>query len=372
MAKIPLRNLLSLIQKRFLQTNPTPSSASKPPPLKSALSTSPSSSPKSASVLSCLKSYGFETTQIATLVQKRPEILNCKVDTKLKPKLEYLTQKGFVGNPLSELIVSNPLILSRSLESHIKPLIEFLSPFLNVEELSVAIKRSFSWLLTLKPSTVLQPNVDLLISEGISSSGISKLLVSQPRVLLQSHDRMVYAVKTLKEIGFEPKQLRFIQALRVICSMSKSNWMKKVEVFMSLGWGKEEVFNTFRKDPICLTYSEKKLSCLMDFYVNTMKLDAKTIIACPTLLHYSIDKRIIARYKVLKFLRSMKLIKEDKKIVWAIPLSEKKFLQEYITKHRDKVPGLLDMYQHAAKQRKTTKGKNEKFDPKSASLTPVV
>ncbi|XP_022748129.1 transcription termination factor MTERF4, chloroplastic-like [Durio zibethinus] len=338
MAKIPLRNLLSLIQKRFLQTNPTPSAASKPPPLKSALLTSPNSSPKSASVLNCLKSYGFETTQIATLVKKRPEILNCNVNTKLKPKLEYLIQKGFIGNLLSELIVSNPLILFRSMDSHIKPAFEFLSPLLNVEELLVAIKRSFSCL----------------------------------EFSCKSHDRMVYAVKTLKEIGFEPKQLRFIRALRVICSMSKSNWMKKVEVLMSLGWDKEEVFNTFRKDPTCLTYSEKRLSCLMDFYVNTMKLDAKTIIACPSLLNYSVDKRIIPRYKVLKVLRSMKLIKEDKKIVWAIPLSEKKFLKEYITKHRDKVPGLLDMYQHAAKQRKTTKGKNEKFDPKSASLTPVV
>ncbi|XP_022746234.1 uncharacterized protein LOC111296289 [Durio zibethinus] len=142
MAKIPLRNLLSLTQKRFIQRNPAPSSASKPPPLKSALSPFPKSSPKSKSVLNCLKSYGFENTQIAILVQKHPKILNCRVNTKLKPKLEYLIQKGFMGKLLPELVVSNPLILFRSLDSLIKSSFEFLSPFLNGEELLVAIKRS--------------------------------------------------------------------------------------------------------------------------------------------------------------------------------------------------------------------------------------
>ncbi|XWS08224.1 hypothetical protein CRYUN_Cryun41cG0061300 [Craigia yunnanensis] len=110
----------------------------------------------------------------------------------------------------------------------------------------------------------------------------------------------------------------------------------------------------------------------MDFFVNTMKLDAKTIIGYAKLLLFSVDKRISPRYKVLKVLESMKLIEEDKKIVWVINLSEKKFFEEYITKHRDKVPGLLDMYQRAGKQRKTTKGKNEKFEPKSNDSSSVL
>ncbi|XP_022764680.1 uncharacterized protein LOC111309924 [Durio zibethinus] len=377
MAKIPLRNLLSLIQKRFLQTTPTPASVPKAPPLKSALLLSkrlrvhqipyPESS---SSVLNCLKSYGFEDTHIAKLVSKRPEILHSRVDSKLKPKLEYLIQKGLTGKFLADLIVSNPLILLRSLDAHTKPSFEFLSAFLNTKEMLVALKRSCAWLLTFNLNAILRPNVDLLISEGISATRISRLLVIQPRVILQSHGRMVYAVKTVKEIGLEPKEPKFIDALRVICSFSKSNWEKKVKTFMSLGWSKEEVFNSLRKDPISLTCSEKKLRYLMDFYVNTMKLDAKTIIAYPKLLLYSVD-RILARYEVFKVLESMKLIKEDKKVVWEIPLSEKEFLEKYITKNKDKVPGLLDMYQQALKRSKTTRtrGKNEKIDPKSPSLT---
>ncbi|XP_017984132.1 PREDICTED: transcription termination factor MTERF8, chloroplastic [Theobroma cacao] len=372
-ATIPSTNLLSLIQKRFLQTQAIPSSASEPPPLGSAPSLSKrlqilqTNSPNSSSVLNCLKSHGFEDTQIAKLVGKRPDILNCKVHTKLVPKLRYLIEKGFTGKLLPDLILSNPLILFRGLDSHIKPSFEFLRPFLNGEEMLVAIKRS-SWLLTISRNAILQPNVDLLIRAGIPASRISKLLILQPRVISQSNDRMVYAIKTVKQIGLEPKVPRFIHALRVICSMSESNWKKKVEVFMSLGWSKEEVLNTFKKDPPCLACSENKLRCLMDFYVNTMKSDVKTIIAYSKLLHYSVEKRVHARYIVLKVLESMKLIKEYKKIVWAIVLSEKKFLEAYITKHIDKVPELLDMYHGAVKRRKTIRGKREKFDPKSASL----
>lgn len=74
------------------------------------------------------------------------------------------------------------------------------------------------------------------------------MLVLQPRVILQSHKRMIYEVKTVNEIGLAPKEPRFIHVLRVVCSMSKSNLKKKIEAFVSLGWSKEEVLNTFRKD----------------------------------------------------------------------------------------------------------------------------
>lgn len=64
----------------------------------------------------------------------------------------------------------------------------------------------------------------------------------------------------------------------------------------------------------------------------------------------------------------MKLIKEDKKIVWIMTLSEHDFLEQYITKNKDKIPGLLDLYQQA-KKRKTSGDKSKTIDPVSASLT---
>ncbi|TYI07462.1 hypothetical protein ES332_A10G229500v1 [Gossypium tomentosum] len=365
----------------------------KAPPFKLRSSTlqtphnTPRSAPESLSLFKNLESYGFNTTQIATLVEKCPEIVHSRFNSKFKPRLEYLIEKGFK-----------------------------------------AIRRSSSWLLTLNLNSIVRRNVELMISEGVAASRIWKLLVLQPRVILQSHARMVYAIKTIKEIGLEPAESRFIHALRVICSVSNANWKKKVEAFMSLGWilqprvilqsharmvyaiktikeiglepaesrfihalrvicsvsnanwkkkveafmslgwSKEEIFITLRKYPLCLACSERKLRFLMDFYVNIMKLDAQTIKSYPKLLLFSADKRIVARYKVLKILESMKLIKEDKKIVWIMTLSEHDFLEQYITKNKDKIPGLLDLYQQA-KKRKTSGDESKTIDPVSASLT---
>ncbi|KAK5794936.1 hypothetical protein PVK06_036189 [Gossypium arboreum] len=103
MAKIPLRNLLSLIQKRFLHTHPTLSSISKPRPSSSALPLSKrliiprDAAPESLSLFKNLESYGFNTTQIATLVEKSPEIVHSRFNSKFKPRLEYLIEKGFKG-----------------------------------------------------------------------------------------------------------------------------------------------------------------------------------------------------------------------------------------------------------------------------------
>ncbi|PPR96869.1 hypothetical protein GOBAR_AA23797 [Gossypium barbadense] len=335
----------------------------KAPPSSSALPLSKrliiprDSAPESLSLFKNLESYGFNTTQIATLVEKCPEIVHSRFNSKFKPRLEYLIEKG-----------------------------------IKADEIPVAIRRSSSWLLTLNLNSIVRRNVELMISEGVAASRISKLLVLQPRVILQSHARMVYAIKTIKgiglepaesrvilqsharmvyaiktikEIGLEPAESRFIHALRVICSVSNANWKKKVEAFMSLGWSKEEIFITLRKYPLCLACSERKLRFLMDFYVNIMKLDAQTIKSYPKLLLFSADKRIVARYKVLKVLESMKLIKEDKKIVWIMTLSEHDFLEQYITKNKDKIPGLLDLYQQA-KKRKTSGDKSKTIDPVSA------
>ncbi|KAK8595398.1 hypothetical protein V6N13_016771 [Hibiscus sabdariffa] len=346
MAKAPLRNLLSLIHKRFLQTNPTLSPIPKPRPLiPKRLKIPQNAAAKSVPFFNFLKSYGFSDTQIAGVIKKCPQFVHSRFNKLLKPKLEFFIEKGFEGKLLPQLVASNPLVLSRTLESQIKPCLEFLSQFLEVDDLLFAIKRS-SWLLTFNLNSVIRPNIELLMNEGVSADRISKLLVFQPRVILQSHARMVYAIKTVKEAGLEPGQPRFIHALRVICSVSESNWKKKVKAFMSVGWTKEDVFNTLRKDPLCLACSERKL------------------------------KRILARYEALKVLESMKLIREDKKIVWVLTLSEKKFMDEYITKNKDKVPVLED---HSltivyVKQSKTKQegSKNEAIDPKSANFGSVV
>ncbi|KAK8595397.1 hypothetical protein V6N13_016770 [Hibiscus sabdariffa] len=342
MAKAPLRNLLSLIHKRFLQTNPTLSPIPKPRPLNpKRLKIPQNAALESVPFFNFLKSYGFSDTQIAEVVKQRPQFVHSRFNKSLKPKLEFFIEKGFEGKLLPQFVALNPLILSRSLESQIKPSLEFLSQFLKVDELLLAIKRSSSWLLTFNLNSVIRPNIELLMNEGVSADRISKLLVFQPRVILQSH------------AWFTPLK-RLKKPVSIRCNLG---------LYMLLG-----LF--VLKDPLCLACSERKLKYLMDFYVNTMKLDAKTIISYPKLILHSTDRRILARYEALKVLESMKLIREDKKIVWVLTLSEKKFMEGYITKNKDKVP--VSDLERVSNKGKGEGGKNEAIDPESSNFGSVV
>ncbi|GKU91422.1 hypothetical protein SLEP1_g5302 [Rubroshorea leprosula] len=92
----------------------------------------------------------------------------------------------------------------------------------------------------------------------------------------------------------------------------------------------------------------------MEFYLNTMKFEREAVIATPVLMMLSLDNRIRPRYEVMNILGSKKLVKDGLKMIWVMEISEERFLKIYVTKHVDKVPGLLDMYCSIINQRKKT------------------
>ncbi|KAM7476840.1 hypothetical protein LguiB_024083 [Lonicera macranthoides] len=124
-----------------------------------------------------------------------PRILQSKVNGNLKPKLEYLTDNGFVGQLLPDLIEWNPVILFRSLNCF---------------------------------------NIEFLLSEGVTGSSIERLVLWFRKTLMHKLDRIVYAVRTVKELGFDPSSATCVQAVRVLLSMSDSTQKRKVQTFKNL------------------------------------------------------------------------------------------------------------------------------------------
>ncbi|KAJ9129240.1 hypothetical protein P3X46_033970 [Hevea brasiliensis] len=163
---------------------------------------------------------------------------------------------------------------------------------------------------------------------------------------------MVYAVNAVKILGLQPTSRMFVHAVRVMLSMSESTWKKKIELMKSFGWSEEEILSALVREPVILACSEKKIKNVMDFCMNTVKLELHTIIAYPKFLLYAVDKRLRPRYGVLKVLQSKELINWNRKIEWVFVLSEKDFLKNYIDRYADEVPGLLEMYFSAGKAKK--------------------
>ncbi|XP_060675746.1 uncharacterized protein LOC107413016 [Ziziphus jujuba] len=348
-----LKNLLSLLQKRFFKTSTILSATSSIPSSSFTALSAPktlqvdkSNAQNPQSVLSFLKSYKFDDTQIAKLISQRPSLLQSKILTNLSPKFQFLVENGFSGELLPKLIVSNSRILYRSLDSKIKPMYELLKKFLETEERVVASVMRASWMLT-SDTTPLVPNMELLIREGVPEKRVIHLLLSHPRTFMHKVERMIVCIQTAKELGFQPSCATFTEAVRIIVSMTDSTWKKKMETFKDLGWSEDDIIYAFTRCPVCLAFSEVKIRKAMDFYVKTMKLELEDIISIPMLLCFSIDRRIRPRYHVLKVLVSKELIKHDNKPGWVFRQSETAFLDNYVFKYAGEVPNLLEVYNAA-------------------------
>ncbi|KAL9662320.1 hypothetical protein QQ045_027153 [Rhodiola kirilowii] len=353
-----LRSLLGSIQKRFFAT-----SISEPPSKSTvdylvnscglAKATAISAAQKidikkgnlerCGSIISFFREHGFSDAQLQKLVVKRPELLKVQLDS-LKSKMQFLNESHLRGSNLIDLLVSNPNILRRGVKNQLEPSLELLMKYLgSIENLEKALKRS-SWLLTSNLSLNVQPNIDLLISEGVSLHAIQLMIANEPRAALQKTDTMAKAIEAVKELGTEPSSPLFIHAVCVRVSLSEATWNRKFDVFRSLGWADEEIVSAFVREPLCLACSEEKIRAVTDFIVNTMKLSQAVIIAYPRSLMYSIERRYKPRFLVFSLLKSKNLLKDNLKSIQVIAITEKKFLMNYVIKYLYRMPDLMKTY----------------------------
>ncbi|KAA0034109.1 transcription termination factor MTERF5 [Cucumis melo var. makuwa] len=171
------------------------------------------------------------------------------------------------------------------------------------------------------------------------------MITWKPRTITRKVDRMINAVKRVKELGIEPKAPMFVYAVFVRLSMSDSTWKKKVTVMKSLGWSENEIFTAFKKDPNYLACSEEKMRNVTDFCFNTAKLDPGTVISYPVFFKLSVNKRLRLRYKVLEVLKVKNLLKNKKVALagWFVQ-GEREFVEKNVVKHLDEIPNLMDIY----------------------------
>ncbi|CAM8960766.1 unnamed protein product [Rhodiola kirilowii] len=296
------------------------------------------------SVFGILKDYGFSGNQLAMLIRKRPRSLGLKSEADLQSRLQFLEEKGFTKQNISEFIVTNPLVLERGLETRLQPAWEFFRTCVGTDDnVKLAVKR-WPWLLTENLNNTAQPNVALLMDHGVPLASISKLIVSHPRTIIWSPERMLRVIVDLKESGRDPKSPMFIRALRSMVNMSGPIWNRKIEALKSIGLTEGDIEFLFRKYPICLACSEEKIRASFDFLVNTMKLDVPSIVARPLILMYGLEKRVRPRMNVLKVLKSKNLVNENVNLNCVMPVSEERFLRKYVEPYQELVPELMDVY----------------------------
>ncbi|XP_044494822.1 uncharacterized protein LOC123217760 [Mangifera indica] len=298
---------------------------------------------KPDSVLALLRNNGFTNAHISKLVKKSPAVLVGSVEETLLPKLEFFHSVGISGTDLANILSSNPIILRRSLEKQIIPNYNFLKSLVSNNEKVVTVWKRALRLHDVSKTVV--PNISALRGIGVTQSSISALVISNPGVLCEISEKFDVSVKKVIEMGFNPSNRAFVDALVAIRNMTDNSWEQKLTVYRSWGWSENDFWLAFRSFPRCMTLSVENINIKMDFYVKKMGWRPSAVARTAVALAYSLEKRIIPRCSVLRVLLFKGLIKENINMYSVLVPSEKGFTDKFLFRYQEQVPQLFDIYQ---------------------------
>ncbi|OMO49465.1 Mitochodrial transcription termination factor-related protein [Corchorus olitorius] len=287
------------------------------------------------SVVEFFKNHGFSQTQIRKIVERMPILLLSNAEKTLLPKFQFFHSKGIPSSDLSVVLSSNPRVLRCNLDNRIIPNFNSFKDFTRRDDSEVFLAyKDCSEILTCNFQSIVAPNVALLRQHGVPDLNIMTELVIQPRKFTRNHDKFRRSVEEVEKLGFNPLQRKFLAALQVLVQISKSTWERKLNVFKEWGWSDEDFVIAFEKFPKFMMLSEHTIMKKMNFFVNTMNWKSSFVAHHPSVLAYSLGKRIIPRYSVLQVLLSKSFIKKPISVQFLI-WTEKEFLARFVTPYGD-------------------------------------
>ncbi|XP_011651053.2 uncharacterized protein LOC101209993 isoform X2 [Cucumis sativus] len=239
----------------------------------------------------------------------------------------------------------SPTLPRGSLNKRIIPSFDYIQAVLGSEEKTLTAIKRFPGILGWDLRTSVGPNIEILKQIGVPDSNISSYLQRQPKMFLTSSIRFKEAVERVTEMGFNPQRLQFVVAVFALRSMTKSTWDKKLEVYRKWGLSEEEIRFSFRKNPWGMRASEDKINDVMGFFVNKIGCEPFFVARRPLLISLSLKKRIIPRGYVYQALVSKGLVKKHANFTTLFNSSEKRFIEKYISPHKEQIPGLLELYE---------------------------
>ncbi|KAK4775572.1 hypothetical protein SAY87_023533 [Trapa incisa] len=300
---------------------------------------------KPDSVLALLRSNGFSSAQISKLVSRRPTLLLAAPESSLRPKLEFFYSIGMSRSELAKMLSRDPTLLCRSLRNQIMPSYEFLLNFLESDKKIISAMKRTSWILLMNYSKNLIPNLEHLSKLSVPKSCLSLLFAHFPEALLHNHNDFVETVGKVVEMGFDPQKSVFVLAVHVVSGKGNRSTMERCkEVYSKWGWSEDDIAIAFRKHPNCMILSERNINRTMEYLVKEMEWPARRIAHCPAILFFSLERRIIPRWAVIKVLLNRGLLKKDFSLSTFLLPPEERFLDKFVVGYTDEVPELMSVY----------------------------
>lgn len=302
------------------------------------------SSSNADAVLSFLTgpALGLSNAEIALLVAKDPRVLSCSVDNTLRARLARFRSHGFSAAQISEFVRVAPCFF-RKFNIDVK--LGFWMPFLGSPDRFLRlVKRNF-YLLSSDLDKVVKPNIQLLQECGLSIQEIGSLCVANPRLLTSKPDRIRAVLVRAGEMGVPRKTLLFRHAVTAVAGLCPETFASKLKMMANiLGCSEAEVARMVQKNPLVLRRSMETIQRACEFLINVVGVGTNFILDKPTILMYSLERRLVPRHYVMKVLQDKGLMRKDHSFYTLAAISASVFCSRYVHPHKNVLPNLAAAY----------------------------
>ncbi|KAL2528062.1 Mitochondrial transcription termination factor family protein [Forsythia ovata] len=299
------------------------------------------------SVLLYLKSLQFSDAQIKYAVSASPQILFTALETILMPKICFFQSLGLSGSRLPDFLSKHSQLLTRSLHRTLIPCIDIMKKVLssNVNDnhdLFLALSRC-SWIAT--STERLSANLTYFEKEcGIRRPQVAMLMKRQPRIFIFPESHVKGLVARALEMGFLLDSKMLVHGIFTLNCIGVETYNRKLKLLRSFGFSEDECREMFRKVPSLLRTSEAKLRFGLEFFLETNNLKKSSMVQYAGSLMYSMEERVVPRYRVLEVLKEKGFVENGPSLLYALRFREEEFVEKFISRFPDDAEELLMAY----------------------------
>ncbi|KAJ8530882.1 hypothetical protein K7X08_023763 [Anisodus acutangulus] len=241
------------------------------------------------------------------MVSKAPKLLFFDVSKTLKPKFQCLMDLGLFGPEMVNLMAKDATIIERGLVTHLRPVIDCLRSILGCDDNVVKALKRAPWYITQKPEWVKD---------------------------------LVHRVENEFRVPCDSPS--FLYGFKVLASQKKSTLDRKFRIFKIFGWSCDDILQMFQKLPFCVALSEVRIQRALNLFMKELGFETAFIVSRPTILSFSLEKRVVPRLNVLKSLDEKKFERKKLALYIVLSLTESKFLEHFVLPYKDQIPDLSE------------------------------
>ncbi|CAL9771411.1 unnamed protein product [Musa acuminata subsp. burmannicoides] len=302
------------------------------------------STEKPDAFLNFMRSQGFDGAGIRKVISWKPNYLCYNVEKNLAPKFQFLRDLGLSESDIVDAILKNHGILLFNVQRSIVPRLEMWESLLGSRELVLKHLKKTTRFFFSSVEKTLHPNLKFLTDEcGIPEERVFLVLRSQPQLITNKPKSLRALVARADELGMPRQSLMFMWTVNILHRVSKERFEAKVEFMRSFGWSESEFSSAVRKNPTFLSISLDMMRRKMEFFINGVGYTPSFIASQPSILLYSLQKRVIPRFRVTEMLKLKGLWTGKYKFTSILVFTDTKFIEKFVLPHKENVPELLDI-----------------------------